>query len=346
MAVAYRRERIDRGIKVRSDDVFALSSWRELLYLLLPRVLLIGGLLVFPLLRGIIGLYWLNVLLMACSIALLALSWDLLASVGLISLGQAMFFGIGGYLAGYLNAGLHLPPLFSIPIATVLGALLCAILLYPVLRLRGIYFALITLTLPLLFMRVIEATKILGGTDGLSGLDPLPDTSIVLYVLITAVFLSLFGFRRLASDDYGLVLKGIRDSDRSVMAAGINIYWYRAQAVFIAGLPATFAGAFLTHHYQYVGMPAFATDYSILPLTSAIVGGVGTFAGAMIGAFILVPISEILRSFGTLRVVIYCIILVVFVVGIPEGIFHYLQRKYHQFERLVPLDEEPGENAR
>jgi branched-chain amino acid transport system permease protein len=338
MAEEFRVERLDRGIKVRSDDIFALSSWRELAYLLGPRVALIGGLLVFPLLRDVVGLYWLQVLLMTCSIALLALSWDLLASVGLVSLGQAMFFGVGGYLSGFINSNYHVSPLFSIPIATVVGAILCALILYPVLRLRGIYFALITMTLPLLFMRVIEATKILGGTDGMSGLDPLPDIVIVLYAAVAVVLLTLFGFRRLMNDDYGLVLKGIRDSDRSVMAAGINIFWYKAQAVFIAGLPATFAGALMTHQHQFVGMPAFATDYSILPLTSAIIGGVGTFAGALLGAFIIVPLSEILRDFGTLRVVIYSVILVVFVVGVPEGIFHYLQRKYHQFERRVSLE--------
>lgn len=335
MSAAYRRERLDRGIKARSDDIFALASYRELLYLLGPRAALIGGLLIFPLLRDVIGVYGLNVMLTACTIALMALSWDLLASAGLVSLGQALFFGIGGYLAGILNDTYHWPPFLTIPAGTLLGALLCAAILYPVLRLRGIYFALITLTLPLLFMRVIEATKILGGTDGLSALDPLPDITIVLYIAIAAVILTLFGFRRLINTDYGLVLKGIRDNDRSVMAAGINITWYKAQAVFIAALPATFAGALMTHQLQFVGMPAFASDYSILPLTGAIVGGVGTFAGAMLGAFLLVPISEIFRGFGTWRVVVYSVILVVFVVSLPEGLFHYVQRRYHQFERRV-----------
>lgn len=337
MNVAYRRERLDRGIKARSDDIFVLSSYREILYLLLPRTLFVAGLLVFPLLKDAVGLYWLNVLLITCTIALLALSWDLLASVGLISLGQALFFGAGGYIAGFLGYHFRWSPLFTIPVATVAGALLCALLLYPVLRLRGVYFALITFALPLLFMRVIEATKVLGGTEGMSGLAPLPGVTVALYVIITMVLACLFGFRRLIDTDYGLVLQGIRDNDRSVMAAGINIYRYKAQAVFIAGLPGTFAGAFLTHYYQFVGMPAFALEYSVLPLTSAIVGGMGSFAGATLGAFFLVPLSEFLRAFGTLRVVIYCLILVAVVVCLPEGIFHYLQRKYHQFERVVPI---------
>lgn len=310
-----------------------------MLYLLWPRVVVIVGLLVFPLLEGVVGLYWLNVLLITCTIALLALSWDMLASVGLVSLGQAFFFGVGAYLAGYLNHHLGWSPLFTIPVATLAGACLCTLSLYPVLRLRGIYFALITFALPLLLMRIIEATKILGGTEGLSGLSPLPGLTPTLYIIIAVLLVCLFGYRRLMNSDYGLVLKGINDNDRSVMAAGINIYWYKIQALFIASLPATFAGAFLTHHYQFVGMPAFALDYSVLPLTAALVGGLGTFAGAMLGAFILVPVSEFLRDFGTLRVVIYSLVLVVFVVGLPEGIFHYLKRKYHQFERLAPLGE-------
>jgi branched-chain amino acid transport system permease protein len=249
-----------------------------------------------------------------------------------------MFFGVGGYIAGFLNDAYRMPPLLTIPIGTILGALLCTAILYPVLRLRGIYFALITLTLPLLFQRVIEATKVLGGTEGLSALDPLPETTIVVYIAIAAMLITLFGFRRLINSDYGLVLKAIRDNDRSVMAAGINIQWHKAQAVFLAALPAAFAGALSAHQLQFVGIPAFTSNYSILPLASAMVGGVGTFAGPALGALILVPVSELFRGFGTWRVVVYSIILVVFIVGLPEGIFHYLQRQYHQSERRAPLE--------
>jgi branched-chain amino acid transport system permease protein len=340
MAAGVRRERLDRGIAVRSADIFALASWRELAYLLLPGATPLLALLSFPLWREAVGPYWSTVVVITCAIALLALSWDLLASVGLVSLGQALFFGIGAYVAGWLNHRVGLPPAATIPVATVAGALFCALLLSPVLRLRGIYFALITFALPLLFMRVIEATRILGGTEGLSGLTPLPGTTWALYMAIGALLLTLVGYRRLIDSDFGLVVRGVRDNDRAVLAAGIDVHRVKAQVVFLAGLPGTFAGAFLTHHYQFVGMPAFALEYSVLPLTSAIVGGVGTFMGAVLGAFILVPLSEILRELGTLRVVAYSVALLVFVVGLPEGIFHYLRRKYRQFERPVPAAEE------
>jgi branched-chain amino acid transport system permease protein len=193
------------------------------------------------------------------------------------------------------------------------------------------------LTLPLLLARFIETTKILGGTEGMSALSPLPNIWVELYVPVLALLICLFGFRRLINEDYGLVLQGIRDNDRAVMSGAINIYWFKAQAIFIAGVAGAFAGAFMTHYSQVVGMAAFAMDYSILPLTSAVLGGVGTFAGPTIGAFILNPLSESLRAVGSWRVVFYSAILIICVVGLPEGVFHYMRRKYHQFERMVDV---------
>jgi len=330
-----RKERIDRGIKVRSEDIFALCSWKEMLYLSTPRLLPIVGLLV---LSFLLSLYWQKVLLSVSVIALLAISWDLLAQSGMVSLGQALFFGMGAYLAGIMNHYWGLSPFLTIPMASILGGIFCTVLLLPVLRLRGIYFAMVTLILPVMLVRVIEATKIFGGTEGISGLTPLPSRWLELYIIIVALLAAFFGFRRLMGSDFGLVLKGINDNDRSVMNAGINIYWFKAQALFIAGSVGAFAGAYMTHVYMFVGMPVFALDYSILPIAAAVVGGAGTFAGSMLGAFILVPLSEVLRGLGGLRIVLYGLFLVVFIVALPEGIFHYIQRKYHQFERWVEVE--------
>ncbi|UCG06065.1 MAG: branched-chain amino acid ABC transporter permease [Desulfobacterales bacterium] len=330
-----RRERIDRGIKARSGDLFALCSWREMLYLSTPRLLPIIGLLV---LSFALSVYWQRVLLSVSVFALLAISWDILAQTGMISLGQALFFGTGAYLAGIMNHYWGWPPVVTIPLATFFGGLLCTGFLVPVLRLRGIYFSMVTLIIPLMLVRIIEATRIFGGTEGISGLAPLPSRWMELYLVIAALLATLFGFRRLMSSDFGLVLKGINDNDRSVMNAGINIYWFKTQSLFIASSVGAFAGAFMTHIYLFVGMPVFALDYSILPIAAAVVGGIGTFAGSVLGAFILVPLSEILRGLGGLRIVFYGVFLVLFTVAIPEGIFHYIQRKYHQVERWVEVE--------
>jgi len=334
-----RRERLDRGIKARSDDIFAIASIRDLAYVLLPRLLAVLALLAFPLLEAVVSPYWQTVILNTLVIALLALSWDLLASAGLVSLGQSLFVGAGGYAAGFLNARLGLSPLWTIPLATVGGAAISTGLLFPLLRLRGIYFGMITFALPLLLMRVIETTGFLGGTEGLHGLTPLPGRTAELYLMTAAALVTIVAFRRLAATDYGLVFRAIRDDDRTVLAAGFHIQWRKAQAVLLAALPACFAGAFVTHRFQFVGMTAFALDYSILPLTSAVVGGAGSFLGAVMGSFILVPLSEVMREFGSLRVVLYSLMLLLFTVVLPEGIFRLLVRKYGQFERLAPLPE-------
>ena len=260
-----RRERIDRGIKARSDDVYALASWREMLYLAGPRLLPAAAFLLLPL---FLGAYWQKVMIPVAVFALLAISWDMLAQTGMISLGQALFFGMGAYISGILNFAFGMPPWMTIPIATVLGGALCTLVLIPVLRLRGIYFSMVTLIIPLMLVRIIEATKIFGGTEGLSGMTPLPSTLIEIY-LVTGVLLAvLFGLRRLMETDYGLVLKGIHDNDRSVTNAGINIYWFKTQALFISSTIGAFAGAFMTHVYMFVGMPVFALDYSCLLYTS------------------------------------------------------------------------------
>jgi branched-chain amino acid transport system permease protein len=330
-----RKERIDRGIKARSQDIFALCSYREMLYLSAPRLIPILGFLILPL---VIGVYWQKVLLSAVVFVLLAISWDILAESGMVSLGQALFFGIGAYITGILNHYFGFHPFISIPLATIMGGLVCNLMLLPVLRLRGIYFSMVTLIIPLMMVRVIEATKIFGGTEGLSGMSPLPSHWIELYLIIGVMLIALFGFRRMLDSDFGLVLKGIRDNDRSVTNAGINIYWYKTQALFISSSIGAFAGAFMTHIYMFVGMPVFALDYSILPIAAVVVGGPGTLAGATLGACILVPLSEVLRGFGGLRIVFYGLFLVVFTVALPEGIFHYVQRKYNQFERWVEVD--------
>ncbi len=333
-----RKERLDRGIKARCDDVFALSSWREIAYLVAPRAVPVIVLLSFPLMKDFIGLYWEKVFLLCCTASLLALSWDFLASVGLVSLGQALFFGMGAYSAGLIDKYLGLPMYLGIPLGTLIGAFISTAMLIPVLRLRGVYFSIVTLILPLLLQRVIEATKVAGGEQGIGNLTHISSFWLQIYIPLVATLVCLFGFRRLMTEDYGVVLQAIRDNDRTVMGSAINVNLLKTQAIFISALVGCFAGAFMVHYYQFVGISAFSLDYSMLPLTCAVLGGPGSFAGATLGAFILVPLSEALRSFGSLRVTIYSIILMVCIITLPEGIFHYLQRKYHQFERVVEVE--------
>jgi branched-chain amino acid transport system permease protein len=312
----FRKERIARGIKARSDDIYAVTSYREMWYLLFPRVVPIIGI---AILCYFLPLYWKKVMIQTCIFAMLAVSWDFLSSCGLLSLGQALFFGMGSFTAAALNHYLHVPIYLTIPLATVVGGSLSTLILLPVIRLRGIYFAMVTLILPLMLMRIIEATHIFGGTEGITGLSPFPNIWSEVTLILAAMWAALFALRRFFGSDHGLVFISIRDNDRAVMASGINIYVQ-------------------THSYMFTGMPMFAMDYSILPLAASAIGGIGTLAGPLLGALLLVPLSEMLRAFGSLRIVFYGLILVVCVVGLPEGIFHYLSRKYSEMERWVRIE--------
>jgi branched-chain amino acid transport system permease protein len=311
-------------------------SWRELAYLIAPRLLLIGGLLLLPLV--VPGLYWLRVISIVCIYALLALSFDFLAHyVGLVSLGGAFFVGVGGYLTALLNTELGVSPLVSIPAAGVLGGVICTILLLPCLPLRGVYFAIVTLMYPLFLARVIEALNILGGTDGIMGIDGVPYVWLEQYGIIVMLLLILFVLRRLVNTDLGLVMRAVKDNDQAVRASGMNITHYKALAVFIASSVGCLAGACLVHTYMWAGISTFALDFSILPIAATVIGGGGTLVGPVLGCLILVPISELLRDFGTLRIVFYSLILLGFIVFRSDGLMIYGQRKYHQFERWTDI---------
>jgi branched-chain amino acid transport system permease protein len=331
-----RKERLDRRTKVLTDGIYAISSWREMGYLLIPRLALIIGLLILPLV--IPSLYWQRVISIVCIYALLSIGFDFLAHfVGLVCLGGAFFIGVGGYIAAILNTSLGLPPLLTIPIATIIGGAICTLLLLPCLPLRGIYFAIVTLMYPLIFARVIEALNVLGGTDGITGVASFHSSWTEQYFIISTVLIALFGLRRLVIEDIGLVFRGVKDNDQAVKASGISITLYKSIGVFIASALGCLAGAYLVHFYMWAGISLFALDFSIIPIAATVIGGGGTLVGPVLGCLILVPISELLREFGTLRIVFYALILVAFIMFNSEGIMVYAQRKYQQFERWVKV---------
>jgi len=321
-------------VKVRADTVYAVSSWKEMLFLLAPRAALVIGLLCAPLIAP--NLYWQRVICIFGVFALLAIGFDFLAHfVGLVSLGGALFIGVGGYISGIRNHYYGIPPVLSIPIGTLVGAVICTLILLPTLPLRGVYFAIITFAYPVVAERIISAAGMFGGTDGIPGLSMLPNTWVNQYLILGAVIASTFILRRLVNEDIGIVLRGIKDNDQAIRASGISITYCKAVAVFIAALMGCLGGAYLAHLYGWVGISLFAMDFSIFPLVATVVGGPGTLVGPLLGSLILVPISEMLRAFGALRIVFYSFIMVLFILFWSEGLLNWARRKYEQFEHWV-----------
>jgi branched-chain amino acid transport system permease protein len=334
--VIRRKKRIDRGVKVRADTIYALSSIKELMFLFAPRLALILCLLLAPII--VPSLYWQRVLCLVGVYALLAIGLDFLANfTGMVCLGMAFFVGTGGYISGMLNAIFGWPMVLTIPIGTVAGAFICTVALLPCLPLRGVYFAVISFIYPLVTTKIVAATGVFGGTDGITGLSMLPNIWFNQYIILGLVIICTFALRRLVNEDLGLVFRGIKDNDQSIRASGMNITFYKALALFIAALMGCFAGAYLSHLYGWVGLSLLAMDFSIFPLAAIVVGGPGTIAGPLIGTLILVPASETLRAFAGLRIIFYSILIVLFIIFWREGVLNWARRKYEQFESLVTV---------
>ena len=169
------------------------------------------------------------------------------------------------------------------------------------------------------------------------GIAPFPNRWIEEYVVLVVLLTLMFSLRRMVGTDFGVVLRAIGDDDLAVKAAGINVTLYRVISVYIAASIGAFAGAYFTHLYMFTGMSSFSMDLSILSIACAVVGGMGTLAGPVLGAFILVPLAEVARDLGSLRIVFYSLLLVTIILFKPEGIFSYLSRKYEQLERWVEV---------
>ena len=334
--ITRRKERLDRGVKVRADTMYAVSSWKEMLFLLLPRAALVIGLLLVPLMAP--SLYWQKVICIVGVYALLAIGFDFLAYfVGLVCLGGALFVGVGAYVSGIINYNFGLSPVLTVPIGAITGALICTLVLLPTLPLRGVYFAIVTFMYPVVAERIIWATGAFGGTDGIPGLTMLTNTWVNQYVILAVVLGFTFGLRRLVNEDIGVVLRGVKDNDQAIRASGMSITYYKAVAVFVAALMGCFGGAYLAHLYGWVGISLFAMDFSVFPLVATIVGGPATLVGPLLGCIILVPVSEIFRAFGALRIVFYSLIMVLFILFWSEGLLNWARRKYEQFEHWVSV---------
>ncbi len=334
--ITRRKERLDRGVKVRADTMYAVSSWKEMLFLLLPRAALVIGLLLVPLMAP--SLYWQKVICIVGVYALLAIGFDFLAYfVGLVCLGGALFVGVGAYVSGIINYNFGLSPVLTVPIGAITGALICTFVLLPTLPLRGVYFAIVTFMYPVVAERIIWATGAFGGTDGIPGLTMLTNTWVNQYVILAVVLGFTFGLRRLVNEDIGVVLRGVKDNDQAIRASGMSITYYKAVAVFVAALMGCFGGAYLAHLYGWVGISLFAMDFSVFPLVATIVGGPATLVGPLLGCIILVPVSEIFRAFGALRIVFYSLIMVLFILFWSEGLLNWARRKYEQFENWVSV---------
>ncbi len=225
--------------------------------------------------------------------ALFAMALDLLFGfVGLLSFGQAMFWGGAGYVAAILVQRAHFDAAASIGIAIVYAALLALVVGAICVRRSGIYFAMITLAIAQIeYFAAVQLSGITGGENGLQldsrgtflGL-PLENNFVYYYIVLAAVALCALLAWRMVRSPFGVVLAAIEQNEQRTIALGYRVYRYKLVVFVIAGAFSGLAGAFfaLGNHLAGLEMLDWHTSGSVVMMT--ILGGASTLIGPMIGA--------------------------------------------------------------
>ncbi|TDR89791.1 ABC transporter permease subunit [Enterovirga rhinocerotis] len=269
--------------------------------------------------------------------AIFGLSWNVLSGyTGLVSFGHAAFFGIGAYttVLGQIHFGLT--PWITIPIAAVLGGIAGLMVGFPTFRLRGHYFALAMLAYPLALLYVFEwlgyqeLTIPMRRDAPLAFMqfeDPRAYTMIALAMLIGTVLIT----RMIEQSRFGRALLAIKQNEAAAEAAGIDTLRWKLRAITVSGAIAGMVGAFYTVVLLVVTPPSvFGMLVSAQALTVTMFGGIGTVWGPVIGAVILIPISEILHAelgakIPGIQGVIFGLAIVAVILLAPEGLYWRLR---------------------
>jgi branched-chain amino acid transport system permease protein len=287
-------------------------------YLWTARLVVLAVLVAFPLFYS--QKYVMHILSLAMIFAIAALALQLLLGfAGLLSIGQAAFLGIGAYTSAILTTTLQMP--FELGfLAAGLVSGLASLTLVPITRLRGVYLGVATLGFTIIIHLVILNEEWL--TGGSFGLLRIPWPSLgpwslrgeipSYYLALAVLVLTFVALHRLIPSRFGRALQAIMLDEDAARASGINVTFYKSQAFVVAAVITGFAGSLFAHHAHYLNPNDFTFWKSIEILIMVAVGGMGSFAGAVVGAFVVVLLPEYLRAVDEFRMVIFGGLLIAF----------------------------------
>ncbi|TCT05506.1 branched-chain amino acid ABC transporter permease [Aquabacter spiritensis] len=277
----------------------------------LPRLIALLILVAVPLVEH--NAYWLHVFSLALIAAILALGMQLLLGMaGLLSLGQGAFYGIGAYVAGALAANYGVPFLLTL-LAGGLAAAAASLLLVPIVRLKGTSLAVATLGFSIIVHLVILNEEWLtGGSLGLMDI-PKPtlfgvsvaDDDVFYWVCLVILVLVFVAMDRISKSRFGRALSAICQDEEAARASGIRLAWSKSKCFLVAAFTAGVAGGLFAYHSRYLSPSDFTFNESIEIMIMAVIGGLGSLSGAVVGAFVVVLMPEVLRSSGELRMILF-----------------------------------------
>ncbi len=282
--------------------------------------------------------YVLKMLIFTSIFAIFAVSWDLLSGyLGLMNLGHALFFGVAAYTDALVHIHFGFPPWLAIgcgAVASVLAGLVIGIV---ALRLRGVYFALVTLAFPIIVAGVVLSWhQLTGGEFGLSGISRLTGSRVVDYyvVLITMVASIMIMWKltdvRSSVIRTAVIFHAIREDEVTARISGINTTKYKMLAFGVSAFFAGISGGLYAHVIRVVGPSTLELSLSLNAFIWTIFGGIGTIYGPVVGVYIIYPMMEFLTFAPGLvqfRTIILSLLLIIVILFMPQGIAHRIRDK-------------------
>jgi branched-chain amino acid transport system permease protein len=274
----------------------------------------------------------------------------LVGYTGQISLGHSGFFAIGAFLTVVLIGKLNVPFVLALPAAALIAALFGFVLGLPALRLEGPYLAIATLGFGLTITQVIGKIQLFGGRQGLHApaltIGPwhLDTDREFYYLLMTITVLMVVGARNLMRTRVGRAFISIRDADIAAETVGVNLVFYKTLAFALSAFYAGVAGGLYAFVLRFIEPELFNLFMSVMFLTMAVVGGLGSMMGPIAGAALLslldlqlrnilgIPyLGEWLRALSqsyftltgvsNIQLIVFGLILILIMVFEPLGIF-------------------------
>jgi branched-chain amino acid transport system permease protein len=264
----------------------------------------------------------------ACGINLLV------GTTGLVSLGQAMFLGLGGYGIGIGSSLLGLPLWLSVP-ATIAAIAIAATAIGAICtRTRGVEFLLITLAFSQMIYGAAIKLRLTNGSDGMSGI-PRPDlsaiglssdnTTVFYYYALAATAVVLFGLCRIVNSPFGSVLAGIRENERRTAAMGYSIQAYKIGAFVVAAILCGIAGILQAQYTYFINPDSMSWQLSGEGVLMVIIGGTGAVLGPLVGAAIFVLMKQGLSTLTDDYLMFFGLFFMLVVAFFRGGVFGTLQ---------------------
>jgi len=282
--------------------------------------------------------YWVDVLNNVGLYALLGLSLNIiLGDAGLFHMGHAAFYAIGAYTAAILNTQFNIPILFLIPMGGVLAALFGAIVARPIIHLRGDYLLVVTIGLVEIVRIALinDVFGLTGGANGIFGIDRMIIGGVKIrkphhffYFIYLFMIFTVFIFSRLKQSRFGRALNYIREDETAAQGSGINTAHYKLLAFVLGAGWAGMTGVIYATKMTIISPESFSFWESVIVFMIVILGGSGSIAGVILGAFLIIGLPEIFRGFAEARMLVFGGAMMLLMIFRPQGIIESVPQLY------------------